>query len=218
MPLTEFHPLRRRLIGIQMRAQARPVGTAVVQGAVAGLVFGGLWFLQLHFGLLPRSGGASTAENVRWGVVTGVFFGLSTGVWSGWFGRRLNPRPPPVDTGAERVVAARGQLKRGRLGGDTETDRLTVHFAGQLLRTPWMPKTMGVLFVLGAALNWVPVLTGPSTWINVLGAVMFTVAVGSVVVAHRWMLRRRALAERVLAEAEVRLGQDRTTEDEAGEL
>jgi len=32
------------------------------------------------------------------------------------------------------------------------------------------------------------------------------------------MLRRRALAERVLAEAEVRLGQDRTTEDEAGEL
>lgn len=208
MPPKALHPLRRRFLRFQIRAQARPVRTAVLQGLLSGVLFGLFWFLVMRFGPLPSAGETSTAWDALSAVVSGVLFGLWMGLWFSWYGKRLNPEPLSADTEAWRVAAARKQLERGQLGQDPEVDRATVYFAGQVSRTPWPARTMAVLFVLMAALNWWLVLVGEGSWIHYCGGVMFTMGSVSVVLYTPVLRRRRATAERILAEAEHGRGPD----------
>ncbi|MBE2998479.1 hypothetical protein IDM40_07145 [Nocardiopsis sp. HNM0947] len=202
MPPEPPHPLRRRFIEFQIRARARPGRTAVVQGILSGFLFALFWFAAMWFDLVPSESFDSAVEAGFWALAMGVAFGATMGGWFAWYARRADPEPLVAGTRAEDVLAARRQLEGGHLGGPPEIDRLTVQFARQMLRMPWWPRTSGVFFALMAMLNWTLVALSEGSWIHLAGAVMFTVGVVSLYFCNRWVVRRRAAAEEVLALAD----------------
>lgn len=157
-------------VRIRNYAHRDPRGYAVRAGLVGGLFFGA--FTGLFFAFFLQLVGDSPVWALPFGAVSGALFGTFMAVV---ITRSLPSTPLPLGTDRAGMREAGRLVRLGVPGTDPLVNQIARHQAESVLRQQYWPKTMATVFGLGLALNlWALTdLTGPISWGNVVGLVVF---------------------------------------------
>lgn len=180
---------------MRLYAHRHPQRYAVRSGVLGGVFFG--CFTALFFTFFLPSVGSSALWYLLIGGFSAILFGLFIGVLT----RREIPEELLPDVGRARSRAAGRLVLRGVPGTDPETNQIAGHQARAVLRAPYWPKTMVVLFGLSFALQlWIAFTnTGPLAWGN---AVTLAVSALALFVVAPLTARQRRRARAFLAALE----------------
>ncbi|MFC9085997.1 hypothetical protein [Nocardiopsis dassonvillei] len=157
---------------MRLYAHRHPQRYAVRSGVLGGVFFG--CFMALFFAFFLPNIGSSALWYLLIGGFSAILFGLFIGVLT----RREIPEELLPDVSRDRSRAAGRLVLRGVPGTDPETNEIARHRAKAILRTPYWPKTLVVLFGLSFALQlWIAFTnTGPLTWVHVVNLAVSALA------------------------------------------
>lgn len=157
---------------IRTYAQRNPRRYGIITGVLSGIFFGGFMAVFFAFFLLMAGGGAKVLWALLAGAASGAFFGVFMGVFHT---RSVPSTPLPLGTDRARMREAQRLVRDEVPGPDPRTNQIARHQAEATLKSLYWPKTMVCVFSLGFALNvWsLAVSTGPTSWINAMGLVLF---------------------------------------------